>query len=86
MEHDDIVQEKGDEKFHLEKFTDILMAKGTKYTVLYLTYTLPQYFDKERRIVYIHFTKNSPMDERQLYKIVDANKDFIYSSMIIQPA
>lgn len=85
LEHDDIVQEKGDEKYHLEKFTDILMAKGTKYTVLFLTYSCPQSFDAERRIIYVNFTRNSPVDERQMYKIVNDNKDFIYSSMIIQP-
>jgi len=86
LEPDDITQEEGDEKYHLEKFTDNLMAKGTKYTVLFLTYSWPQSFDAERRIIYVNFTRKTPVDERQLYNIVNDNKDFIYSSMIIQPA
>jgi hypothetical protein len=79
VEYDEYNQEKENDKFHVEKFADTLIAKGTKYMILYLTYTWPQFFDKERRIIYVHFDKNpsNVLDERELYRLVDTNKEFI---------
>lgn len=72
----------GDEKYYVERFADLMKAKGIQYTVLFLSTSHTKQYDVDRHICTVHFVKKRPADiigADQIQQIVTSNLDFIHA-------
>jgi hypothetical protein len=73
-----------DEKFYVEKFADLMKTASIPFTLLFLSTSYPQAYDKERNICTIQFKKVQAthiIGADSIEKILQMNMTFIHSCL-----
>jgi len=77
-----------DEQFQVERFSDLMKAKGINCAVLYLSTTHPTGYNSEKRVCTVQFAKKdskSIVGGDQIDRIVRANAGFIHKCLTALP-